>query len=32
MAAASWLDHSHNSPWWYLGEKAKQQFSVDYPV
>lgn len=30
MAEAGWLDHEHNSPWWYPGEKAKQRFDVDY--
>lgn len=31
MAEAGWLDHEHNSPWWYPGEKAKERFDVDYP-
>jgi hypothetical protein len=31
MAEAGWLDHEHNSPWWYPGEKAEERFGVDYP-
>lgn len=23
MADAGWLDHEHNSPWWYPGPRAK---------
>lgn len=32
MASTGWLEHEHNSPWWYPGEKAKQRFEVNYPV
>lgn len=31
MADAGWLDHEHNSAWWYPGEKAKRQFDAEYP-
>ncbi|NLV14350.1 hypothetical protein [Haloarcula argentinensis] len=26
MAEAGWLDHEHNSPWWYPGERADEMF------
>jgi hypothetical protein len=32
MAEAGWLDHSHNSPWWYPGEKAKARIDTEFPV
>jgi len=32
MAQAGWLEHDENSMWWYPGEKAKEQFDVEYPV
>lgn len=32
MAEAGWLDHEDNSPWWHLGEKAKQHFDADSAV
>lgn len=28
MAAAGWLDHEHNSPWWYPGSRARQIFDA----
>jgi hypothetical protein len=24
MAEAGWLEHEHNSPWWYPGERAER--------
>lgn len=29
MADAGWLDHEHNSPWWYPGETAAERFDLD---
>lgn len=26
MAEAGWLDHEHNSPWWYPGPRAEECF------
>lgn len=28
MAEAGWLDHEHNSPWWYPGPRAKETFDT----
>lgn len=28
MADAGWLEHEHNSPWWYPGPRAKEQFKI----
>ena len=28
MVDAGWLEHDHNSKWWYPGEKAKERFDV----
>lgn len=28
MADAGWLDHEHNSPWWYPGPRSKETFDA----